>query len=176
VVVDELCWPERGAPMDENGVGGNRDYIARIEAADDPVQGCENIELGIADDPEGEEEPDDLYGLDYGVASVVIGLSATRCIPFFSCNGGAFGGEQHESCPVVAFFARPWMVDVVLECAAEASVGLVNADAGTLIVYAGDTRNMRVFEHALMRRRGTFRALRPRRKAREPMAVGASGG
>jgi hypothetical protein len=48
-----------------------------------------------------------LFGLDIGVASTVIALSAARCVPFSSCNGGAYGGSHHEFHLVVAFYARP---------------------------------------------------------------------
>src|SRR4051812_49326154 len=92
-----LAWPEPGAATHDSGLGLNREYcdlrrlswrdakevyeaegalISRIEAAHDPTEEYELIE------EEACEEPDGLSGLDIGVASTVIALSAARCIPF----------------------------------------------------------------------------------------------
>lgn len=161
--------------MDDTGPGNNRHYsdlrrlswavaesvyaaegrfIARIESADDPVQEYDNIET--------EDEIDDIFGLDIGVASTVVALSAAGCIPFSSSNAAAFGGEHQELCPAVTFYARPWMVDLLLGCATEAGIGLIDFDAGTLLAYAVEIRHMRMFAHEVMGRRRAFRALRPR--------------
>ncbi len=52
------------------------------------------------------ESDEGLFGLDIGVASAVIALSAARCIPCSSCNGGAYGGSHQERHPVIAFYAE----------------------------------------------------------------------
>jgi hypothetical protein len=118
-----LSWPEPGEAIDDSGLGGNRQYndlrrlswaearrvyeletdvIARLEASDDSEDEWAAIEDELY------EEPDDhLYGLDPGVASTVVALSAARCLPFSSCNAGAFGGHHYEIYPIVAFYARP---------------------------------------------------------------------
>lgn len=175
VTATQLFWPERDAAEDDRNLGCNREYydlrdcswsearevyiaeeilIARIENAADPDEEYEIIE------EEGAEEPDDIFGLDIGVASTVVALSAAGCIPFSSCNAGAFGGLHHEWHPVVAFYARPNMVDLLLECAQEAGTGLESNETGELIIYADDIRLMRAFAAALMSRQVAFQGLR----------------
>ncbi len=63
--------------------------IGRLEGAGDPEEEIDQIE-----DELYEEDADHLYGLDLGVASTVVALSAARCLPFSSCNAGAFGGSH----------------------------------------------------------------------------------
>jgi hypothetical protein len=36
----------------------------------------------------------------------VLALGAAGCIPFWSCNGGAFGGDHSSPVPTVKFFAK----------------------------------------------------------------------
>lgn len=182
-----LGWPEPREAETDSGLGGNRSYIdlrqlswseakrvyayeekliARIESADDPDEEYEIIDEELYEDPEG------IYGLDLGVASTVVALSAARCLPFASCNAGAFGGSHHESHPLVAFYGRAEMAGLLLECAEAAGAGLCNHDGGRLLVYAADIRHMRAFAHALIERRGAFRALRfPRRGSAKEQAV-----
>lgn len=187
VAPDQLGWPAPGDAADDRSLGGNRDYldlrrltwseadtayaeeeqlIKRIEEADDPEAEYEEIE------EENVEEPNGLYGLDIGVASTVFALSANGCIPVSSCNGGAFGGWHHERHSLVAFFARPWMVDVLLECAQEAGAGLENQEMGVIVAYAGDIRPMRAFARALKERRSIFRDLRPVRQGKSTAGKG----
>lgn len=175
VLTEQLGWPEPGAASTDSGLGLNRSYadlrrlpwseakrvyaleeklIARIEASDDPDEEYKIIEDELYADPEG------IYALDIGIASTVVALSAARCVPFSSCNAGAFGDSHHEQYPVVAFYARPEMVVLLLECAEASGVGLRNEDGGGLVVYSADIRHMRAFAQALIQRRGAFRALR----------------
>ena len=84
------------------------------------------------------ESPENLYGLDVGVASTVICLSAAKCVPFSSCNGGAFGGRHQEAYPLAAFFAKIRTAELVLATAEEVNVGLVNRPGGCLMAYATD--------------------------------------
>lgn len=172
---EHLAWPEPGEAMDESSLGCNRNYVdlrrlpwlearrvysveekifARIEASQDPDKEYELVVEELYEDPY------DIYGLDIGVASAVVALSAARCVPFSSCNGGAFGGSHHESHPVVAFFAQPETTPLLLECAEEANSGLSMGKFGNLVVYADDIRNMRAFAHALFKRRSNIRKLR----------------
>ncbi len=170
-----LSWPEPRAAEDDCGLGGNRGYsdlrglswseakrvhrleeelIARIERADDPEREYEAIE------EEQYEDPAALYGLDLGVASSRVALSAARCVPFSSCNGGAYGARHHECYPLVAFFARPQILGLLLECAVTSKIGLVAEETGELVAYAADVRQMRAFASALISRRADFRAIR----------------
>jgi hypothetical protein len=166
VDADRLGWPEPDeAAATNSALGGNRSYvdlrwlprseakrvyrceeelIARLEASDDPEEEYEIIEEELYEDPEG------IYGLDLGVASTVAALSAAGCVPFSSCNGGAFGGSHHEWYPVVAFYGRAAMAELLLECAETSGVGLCNEDGGHLIVYSADIRHMRAFAQALI--------------------------
>lgn len=174
----KLSWPEPGEATDDSGLGCNRLYadlrqlswteakkvfalegelIARIEMSKDSDTEWEAIEEELA---EG-----DLLGLDLGVASTVACLSAARCVPFSSCNAGAFGGHHQETYPVVAFFARSQMVDLLLACAVENEIGLENNDYGCVVAYADDVRKLRGFAESLINKRSLFRAIRVRQGA-----------
>ena len=180
VVPERLAWPASGEAMNESPLGCNRSYVdlrrltwlearraysvedvllARIEASSTPDEEYHLIEDELYEDSEG------IYGLDIGVASAVIALSAARCVPFSSCNGGAFGGCHHESHPVVALFARPETTSLLVECAEEADCGLISGEIGNLVVYANDIRNMRAFSSAVIGGRSAFRKLRFSRSA-----------
>jgi hypothetical protein len=170
-----LDWPERGNAGHDSGLGCNREYsdlrwlswgeakrvfrlegdlIARIESASDPEVELEAIE------EESFECTEHLYGLDLGVASTAIALSAAGCVPFSSCNGGAFGGRHYEQYPLVAFFARAHAAELLLSAAEEANIGVHGRSY--LIVYADDIRNMRSFAQCLTSRRPLFSAIRKR--------------
>jgi hypothetical protein len=168
---DDLRWPERGEAADEQGLGCNRSYmdmrgiswttaravfaeeaelISKIEAAAEPAEFYSDIEdEGLAG----------IDGIDVGVASTVFSLSAARCIPFSSCNGGVFGGHHAEVHPVVAFFSRPPIAALLLECAEEAQSGLCNS-ADCLLAYADDIRAMTRFAAAITSRSKAFRKIR----------------
>jgi hypothetical protein len=167
-----LRWPERGEASTERNLGCNRAYqdlrglswksvqrvadleaqlIARLEEALNTEEEHDQIMDELYEDDEG------LFGLDIGVASVVVGLSAAGCIPCSSCNAGAYGRSHHERYPLVAFFAKQMHIDLLLKCAEEAGVGLENDEYGTVVVYADDIREMRTFTSALITRKGQFR-------------------
>ena len=99
--------------------------------------------------------------LDVGVASTVVALSASGQIPFTSCNAGAFGGWHPEDYPLVVFCAHPDAVDLLMECAEYANVGLQNASGtyGPIMVYADDVRKFSVFADAIFERRAGFASL-----------------
>lgn len=178
----KLRWPEPGEATEDSGLGCNRLYadlrrlswtqangvfvregelIARIEISKDSEAECEAVEEEFADGDAG------LFGLDLGVASTVACLSAARCVPFSSCNAGAFGGRHHESYPVVAFFARPQMLGLLLASAVETEIGFENKDDGCVVAYADDVRKLRRFAESLINKRALFRAVRLRQRTRE---------
>jgi hypothetical protein len=187
----ELRWPEPGEATEDSGLGCNRLYadlrrlswseakrvfalegelIARIEASEDSNAECEAVEEELS---EGEA---DLLGLDLGVASTVACLSAARCVPFTSCNAGALGGQHQEVYPLVAFFSRPQMVDILLACATEAEIGLENHDYGCVVAYADDVRKLRRFAETLINKRSALRAIRIRQRARATITPGPEPG
>jgi len=168
-------WPEARAAEDDSGLGGNRQYmdlrrmpwteaarvnqleeelVTRMESATDPEDEYEKIDEELYEDPEG------LYGLDLGVASSVVALSAARCLPFSSCNAGAFGGSHHERYPLVAFYAREQSLGLLLECAVTSGIGLVVEETGEVVAYAADIRHMRAFANILVSKRADFRSIR----------------
>ena len=102
-------------------------------------------------------------GLDIGVASTVAVLSAAGFIPCTSCNAGAFGGIHHETYPIVAFYAQPQYVPLLLQCAEESEVGLDNDQGWSpedlpIVVYTDDIRKMGAFSEALSKRFGVLQS------------------
>jgi hypothetical protein len=175
VRVPELGWPEPGEAADESGLGCNRAYmdLRRLSWTDAKKAHADEVRLVAqienAEDPEGElsdieEEYDEseveLYGLDIGVASTVVALSAARCVPFASCNGAAFGGRHHEVYPLVAFYAKPATANLLVAIATEANIGIENGGHGCLVVFSDDIRKFPRFADAMIRRRKEFNALR----------------
>ena len=175
VEVTELSWPELGEATDESGLGCNRAYIdlrslswteakktlaeekrliAQIEEAEAAQDATSSIE------EEYDESGSDLFGLDIGVASTVVALSAARCVPFSSCNAGAFGDGHHEIYPVVAFYAKPETANLLLAIATEVDIGIETASYGYLVVFSDDIRKFPIFAEATIRRRKEFNSLR----------------
>ncbi|WP_332764479.1 hypothetical protein [Phenylobacterium sp.] len=170
-----LDWPEGERFKSDSGLGGNRHYedlrrqpwwlykealayerafIRQFEAAADDDARADLIEALDEDEDAG-----CLCGLDPGVASCVLALSASRCAPFTSCNAGAFDGGHLESYPLVSFFVRPPLVVSLLSCAEEAKVGLLGY-GGALQVYARRITQMIDFAEVLHRRRRELAAIR----------------
>jgi hypothetical protein len=173
--VSRLGWPARGEANDGSGLGGNLTYTdlrrfswadaARILDKEQELIGT--IELIADAEAETEvleeeiiESERYLYGLDLGVAATVVALSAARCIPFSSCNGGAFGGEHEEKFPLAAFFACTQAAELLTASAQEADVALQGHEY--LIAYANDVRKMQTFARSLIGKRALFDAIRVR--------------
>jgi hypothetical protein len=173
VNLDRISWPQG----DEAGerLGCNRQYkdlrrlswadverlwdiesrlSARIECAANPEKTYDEIEDELSETPE-----EGLIGLDLGVASSVAALAAAGCIPFTSCNAGAYGGQHNELFPLVAFYARKPFIEFLLACCERAGLGLEDGEHGCLIVYSSDIRNMRAFARELLAQRNRFREL-----------------
>lgn len=177
--VDANClkWPDRGEAGGDSGLGCNRLYcdfrgfswrtamktlvfenglVARIESATDWESEAELIDEELYEDEEG------LFGMDLGVASSVVALSAAGCIPFSSCNAGAFGGSHAEAYPLIAFYARRKHVNLLIDLAESAAAGLESDSHGFLVVYSNDVRVMRTFATILINARQSFQAVRGR--------------
>lgn len=120
------------------------ELIDRIEAAQDPA----GEETSLHD--EIHEQGEGLYGLDIGIASTAIALSAAGGIPFASCNGGAFGGVHREDYPIVAFYARKPTLAILAECAEQAEVGLRNGGLGELMVYGRTIASLQIFARSII--------------------------
>lgn len=183
-------WPRRGEAGHDSALGGNRHYadlrrlswadatrilaaerelIGRIEAAEDAEAECDLIEDELYESDEG------LLGLDLGVASTVVALSAAGCVPFSSCNGAAFGGAHKEAYPLIAFFARPRAAALLLKLGEETGVGLENGDNGCLIAYANDIRRLLNLAAAIIRDRKAFDEVNARRRRRIAMRAPEEG-
>lgn len=172
-----LGWPEPGEAQEESGLGCNREYtdLRRFswKNARKVLQSEENLMQEVAalsaEEPSDEfwddlweERGEYLCGLDLGVASTVAMLSAARCVPYTSCNGGCFEeGHHHESYPVVGFYARPPWIPTLVEAAEEAEAGMHNF-GGPLVVYADDIWKMVAFARALSKRSSVFAGLKSR--------------
>lgn len=173
-----LTWPAPGAARDETGLGMNRQYcdlrgmgwrtvkgilavegelIREVMAAPDPVLAM--VELGARIEEELDEGGDHpLFGLDLGVASATLSLSAVGCVTFASCNGGGFGEGRHlESYPLIAFYMRSRVAAIIAECAALANVGLAMHNDGSLQVYADRATDLYAFAKQVYNRRSRIR-------------------
>jgi hypothetical protein len=176
VDLDTLGWPERGT-AGEDGLRCNRAYIdlrglswvqsqavlaldARfiniLQSQGDFDSSFDQVKNELEElYDEGDEG---LFGLDLGVASSVVALSAARCIPFSSCNGGAFGDHHEEAFPLVSFFVKPAWVSLLLEITTTANVGLYNSGDG-LVVY-GEILDMLSFAKNMHAGRSLFNRLK----------------
>ncbi len=167
VDVAPLTWPV-GDFRDE-GLGGNRAYsdfrgfswkeaVEALQFEDDALNrratkpDVKNLDDLLEDD----EYAEDLDGLDLGVASTVLALSAARCVPVTSCNGSA---GHHERYPLVVFYAKAAWIPLLDEAAEEAGCGLDNADEGMLMVYANEIDAMLAFARAMIARRSALNKL-----------------
>lgn len=153
----KLRWPHRSEIQgDDVAPAGNQHYqdlrgfswsdvaealrleaqlIERLEVADVSAR-VESLivdELVAAGDATGFHP---LCGLDVGVASAVLALSAAGAIPAASCNGGAFGSFHAAANPYVAFYARPRRFLVIQGWAKDAGLGLEVTDAGVAVLHA----------------------------------------
>lgn len=173
----QLSWPRPGEANSESTLGGNRQYqdlrlydweevrrvldaeqgmIQRIEAADN----VEETMSEIQEEREAEWEEcdgDPIHGLDIGVAGAVIALSAARCVPFTSCNGGAFDGGHLERHPLIAFYMRPQLAPIFIEAAKSAGAGLESS--GSVMLYADEITAIVRFAEQLYARRAEIDAI-----------------
>ena len=182
---DLTSWPKPSEVAEGRNPGGNKEYgdlrgLSWDEAREvrelenEYIVRVERASLGFGNEPLDAEELFDeifddeelaeLMGLDMGVAATVAALSAAGFIPCTSCNGGAFGGRHHEAYPLVAFYARPEALTLLLQCAQESEVGMDNdqgwsPDDLPIVVYADDIRKMDAFAEALSKRSSDFHAL-----------------
>jgi hypothetical protein len=181
----EVGWPDWVEMGDDSGLGANRQYEdlrnmswELVEEAFAAEQAAINEFIltwvdgdEAADDDEdeeddwGEAELDPLWSLDMGVASVVLALSAAGCVPFTSCNGGAFGGRHYEKYPLVGFYLPAELATILPAIISEAGVGLYQHGGGVFQVYARSIPGMMRFAECLLARREEIDAARAARPA-----------
>lgn len=166
---EALSWPSDADAQSES-LEANHHYIPDIRLARwedvDRVLALEDEylpQIAAAEDAEGEWEQicdtvvrdavdiaeDFFVALDPGVASATLALGAIGCIPFWSCNGGVFGGHHAEFHPCVQFFARADHARLILKCAEVADVGVTKDEHGRCTLFANDVQSLRVFARAL---------------------------
>jgi hypothetical protein len=124
-----------------------RRLIAKLQEAED----LEAEAMQIDDERLDCFEPSDgLWGLDLGVASATIALSALWAIPVGSCNAGGFGGKHQARYPYVAFFIGRAAPDLITSIARTADVGIRSNSKGLAQIFgAGDLDLLRFAETAL---------------------------
>lgn len=146
--------PEELEQAEEDGaLAGNRSYCDLRGCGWHVVRTALDIEnkvidrLKMADDVDAEASAFDeeratafddepaLWGLDVGVASATIAISAYGSIPVSSCNAGAFGGRHSARYPYVAFFLPKDLAPEIMRCAAAADIGLLCDESGLAQIY-----------------------------------------
>jgi hypothetical protein len=96
------------------------------------------------------EPSDGLWGLDLGVASATIALSALGTVPVGSRNAGGFGGQHQSVHPYVAFFIGGAAPDLIISIARAAGVGIRSDSTGLAQIFGpGDLDLLRFAETAL---------------------------
>lgn len=164
-----LAWPEE-ADAASDSLEANHYYMADVRHARwedvDSVLMRESEVLPLlsaAGDAEAEWESqserisgaavgvaDEFFSsLDPGIASATLALGAVGCIPFWSCNGGAFGGDHSSTVPVVKFFAKANHVAALTAAAEESGAELDQDDDGRCSISAGSVDGMRAFAIAM---------------------------
>jgi hypothetical protein len=163
-----LDWPSEDDLASET-LGGNRDFnpLGRIDwlevriAVDeerdivDRIAKSQDPEADYREWLEGNEESDEpaLHGFDLGTNALAAALSAARCLPFYSCNGGAFDEGHHEEYPLVAFFCPTGIFPFVYAAVERGGAGLEYNHAGGLTVFARNVDAMIDTAAALYERR-----------------------
>ena len=116
----------------DRSLEAERRFIARLQAAKDL-----EAEAASLDDERFDcfDPADGLWGLDIGVASAAIALSALGAVPVGSCNAGGFGGRHQGAYPYVAFFIGSAEPNLVISIARAAGVGLRSDEAGLAQIF-----------------------------------------
>lgn len=182
VTADDLDWPW-GVAAERDDVGCNREYwrlpsigwgrVAKIIEQERQVidRLCASPDFRSAhhDWPLKREngEAEALIGLELGVNAPVAALKAARCFPFYSCNGGAFGGQHYEEYPAIAFYCRAELLPFIVEAAEEADVGLVPSHRVGVAAYARNVDALIDMAAALHRRRNSMAEVRLSRMSKK---------
>jgi hypothetical protein len=132
----------------DNVLKREREILPLLEAAPDAdAEWQTQIDLVTA---QADGVGDDFFtSLDPGIASATLALGAAGCIPFWSCNGGAFGGDHSSRVPTVKFFAKVEHVTVLTVAAEKSGAELHQDEHGRCAVSAGQIEVMAAFVLAL---------------------------
>ena len=116
----------------ESALRQEAELFERLAAAADLDEEAALIETerDAADFPD-----EDLWGLDVGVISATLALSALGATTVSSCNAGGFGGHHVAAFPHVAFFLPRSAAAKILAIAEEADVGLDVVEGGIARLY-----------------------------------------
>jgi hypothetical protein len=176
----ETGWPEWIEMGDESGLGANHQYEDLRNMSWELVRGAleaeqaainkftqtgavsfEEAEAYFSDEAKDWEQDqlDPLWGLDMGVASAVLALSAAGCVPFTSCNAGAFGGRHFEKYPLVGFYLPCQLANILPRIVAEAGVGLHQHGSGVFQIYADEIPAMMRFAERMLAHQDDFNSL-----------------
>lgn len=159
-----LAWIDGDSAKDGSGLGLNREYVDLRGATWAEVERVLELERRLIAAKTASDGPGvsnvitedaaqfSCVGLDLGVAAATLGLAVAGCVPFTSCNGGAFGDTHADEYPLVAFFMAQSAVAPVVEAAKVAGVGLHHDQHGLVHVYARFIKDMVVFAAALSER------------------------
>ncbi len=122
--------------------------IARLQEAED----LEAEAMRIDDERLDCVEPSDgLWGLDLGVASATIALSALEAIPVASCNAGGFGGTHQGAYPYIAFFIGGADPETIVSTARAAGVGLRSDTDGVAQIFGVDDLSLLRFTETALK-------------------------
>lgn len=163
--ISKLRWPEpaegeEDTDVDETMGWINRDYAdlrgytwqdARTMLNDERELLSEVINNGTEDDlndlVDYETWIEICEGLDLGVASAVVALSAAGCIPLASCNGSA---GHAELCPVIVFRCPQHFIPTLLRIASDAGCRLQNAEEGAIALFSNDIKHFLGFAERMI--------------------------
>ena len=149
---------------ERNAVGGNLGYVDLSDLTLTDLEGAiaaERYMFGLADGLAPDQDLDHAYedevyehvaeyGPDVGVGSAVYALYLLGCLPFSSCNGGAFGSLHGEDYPLIAFYPSEDSAPVLARLTERLNMGIDNGDEGQLILYSDDIRKMLAFAEATL--------------------------
>ncbi len=122
--------------------------LALLAAAEDAETEWESQSAHIAADADC--VADEFFSsLDPGIASTALALGAAGCIPFWSCNGGVFGGDHSSPVPIVRFFAKAEHITMLAAAAESSGAKLHQDEHGRCAVSAEGVDVMRAFALAL---------------------------
>jgi hypothetical protein len=167
---EDLRWPTLEINLGTDGENFNRAYqhlrgapwkeVNRILALEKSLLNEGSSSEVTSEDSAKEEDEDEalLYGLDLGVASAVLALSASGCVPISSCNGAP---NHSEAYPLILFRCRRARLPDIVAVAETTGCGLENGSDGTVILYADTTSRLISFAEELFSER---RALSPVRR------------